>query len=409
MTTTPKDDKEKELCPNCKEPADGNCACMRNKCIRCGESVGNVTFTVCEDCWHRTGEAPLEHITLKPESVNGFDTFLPVRAERTGPGEYKIVNCYGHFLWNMEGNAFSDWLVKTLNRGQAKDEETREAYGWVKSALVQMFKIDGPILNQIDLCLKVSDALTALRDRAERAEANAEKLPTEKLTFRQSPTGLTYTCVKCNSGFTQLSYVHKLPNGAFLHCGCYENWGNEIAGKEDKLRVMLTEAKRQLASLTAQVATASQDSHEWQKQYCDLREWLAELVYGKGWSSGKTEDEIRHQAQRRVESNIIFGENNTSITELRQQLSLAQTELAQAKEQAVGFAKIIVGEIAKGDDGWMSGFSSADKDVIAKHTAALDYLHSIGLLEHNPYYAQYRWKEQVATKEEGKGESDENR
>lgn len=43
----------KELCPNCNEPRDGNCACFRNKCRKCGEPVGNITFTVCDDCWDK--------------------------------------------------------------------------------------------------------------------------------------------------------------------------------------------------------------------------------------------------------------------------------------------------------------------------------------------------------------------
>jgi hypothetical protein len=38
------------LCPNCKEQVS-ECACMRNKCIVCGEAVGNITFTVCDECW----------------------------------------------------------------------------------------------------------------------------------------------------------------------------------------------------------------------------------------------------------------------------------------------------------------------------------------------------------------------
>ena len=37
-------------CPNCKETTK-ECACMRNKCIKCGQPVGNITFTVCDDCW----------------------------------------------------------------------------------------------------------------------------------------------------------------------------------------------------------------------------------------------------------------------------------------------------------------------------------------------------------------------
>ncbi len=37
-------------CPNCKETHE-ECACMRNKCHECGKPVGNITFTVCDDCW----------------------------------------------------------------------------------------------------------------------------------------------------------------------------------------------------------------------------------------------------------------------------------------------------------------------------------------------------------------------
>jgi len=42
--------KVKPLCPNCKETVQ-ECGCKRNKCARCGEPVGNVTFTVCDTCW----------------------------------------------------------------------------------------------------------------------------------------------------------------------------------------------------------------------------------------------------------------------------------------------------------------------------------------------------------------------
>lgn len=37
-------------CPNCKETSEP-CRCMRNRCMRCGGAVGNITFTVCDDCW----------------------------------------------------------------------------------------------------------------------------------------------------------------------------------------------------------------------------------------------------------------------------------------------------------------------------------------------------------------------
>lgn len=39
-----------EPCPNCKETKQP-CACMRNICHKCGKPVGNITFTVCDECW----------------------------------------------------------------------------------------------------------------------------------------------------------------------------------------------------------------------------------------------------------------------------------------------------------------------------------------------------------------------
>lgn len=42
-----------DSCPNCKEIVE-QCACMRNICHKCGKPVGNITFTVCDDCWDET-------------------------------------------------------------------------------------------------------------------------------------------------------------------------------------------------------------------------------------------------------------------------------------------------------------------------------------------------------------------
>ena len=45
-------EKIKSACPNCKETIE-HCACMRNKCNKCGEPIGNITFTICDDCWDK--------------------------------------------------------------------------------------------------------------------------------------------------------------------------------------------------------------------------------------------------------------------------------------------------------------------------------------------------------------------
>jgi len=66
---------EDEKCPNCKETISP-CACMRNICIRCGKPVGNITFTICDDCWN------LEHSTKA-------DTDKRKRAEKA------LIDTYG--------------------------------------------------------------------------------------------------------------------------------------------------------------------------------------------------------------------------------------------------------------------------------------------------------------------------
>lgn len=45
-------EEKEEPCLNCKETVS-ECACMRNKCKDCGDPVGNITFTVCDECWDK--------------------------------------------------------------------------------------------------------------------------------------------------------------------------------------------------------------------------------------------------------------------------------------------------------------------------------------------------------------------
>jgi hypothetical protein len=42
-----------ELCPNCKKPNNNNCDCMKNICLLCNKPIGNITFTICDECWDR--------------------------------------------------------------------------------------------------------------------------------------------------------------------------------------------------------------------------------------------------------------------------------------------------------------------------------------------------------------------
>lgn len=43
---------EYPACPNCQE-RQVVCACLRNTCFQCGKPVGNITFTVCDECWDK--------------------------------------------------------------------------------------------------------------------------------------------------------------------------------------------------------------------------------------------------------------------------------------------------------------------------------------------------------------------
>lgn len=41
-----------EPCPNCGE-RKVECACVRNLCFSCGKPVGNIVFTICDECWNK--------------------------------------------------------------------------------------------------------------------------------------------------------------------------------------------------------------------------------------------------------------------------------------------------------------------------------------------------------------------
>lgn len=60
VTETIMEEVEKELaedeiekCSNCHEPLNSECACMRNRCIKCEGPVGNITFSYCDKCWDK--------------------------------------------------------------------------------------------------------------------------------------------------------------------------------------------------------------------------------------------------------------------------------------------------------------------------------------------------------------------
>ena len=77
----------KEPCLNCGE-LNNECACLRNKCIRCGNPVGNITFTVCDDCWDK------EHPPQNLPKADAYSLSAEVRALLTSWEQFKKDNWY---------------------------------------------------------------------------------------------------------------------------------------------------------------------------------------------------------------------------------------------------------------------------------------------------------------------------
>ena len=63
-------------CPNCKENKL-KCACMRNMCRICNKPVGNITFTLCDECWqqHVARKTEEEHL-MNCKAMKTHDTIL---------------------------------------------------------------------------------------------------------------------------------------------------------------------------------------------------------------------------------------------------------------------------------------------------------------------------------------------
>ena len=86
LTPQQPSDSAGEECPNCKETGE-ECACARNKCNKCGKPVGNITFTVCDECWDKEYSAGEEvYVEWSDEELknNRYPIALYVTDEHLG-------------------------------------------------------------------------------------------------------------------------------------------------------------------------------------------------------------------------------------------------------------------------------------------------------------------------------------
>lgn len=102
---------EEEPCSNCKENINP-CACMRNECVKCKKPVGNITFSVCDECWDS------EHPKLP-------------KAARDGVTEEVIRKAFA--LGESWGVTYSTWFVP--NEKQHEDK--------VKAAITLLTNLNG--------------------------------------------------------------------------------------------------------------------------------------------------------------------------------------------------------------------------------------------------------------------------
>ena len=119
---------EGEACANCKETVNP-CACLRNICMRCGKPVGNITFTVCDECWDK--EHPLPQ---QPSDSAGEGVWV------------KSDKDYGLCIYDKYEKVMGD-NVKKLTRPTVSEEDRLIGYVDYISALISYTALLG---NELD-------------------------------------------------------------------------------------------------------------------------------------------------------------------------------------------------------------------------------------------------------------------
>ena len=131
-----------EECPNCKETGE-ECACARNKCNKCGKPVGNITFTVCDECWDKEYsageevyvECPFDESSLKlvdwdkgaeqtpkavkPVTLIDAENIIPQQLNRRDRNIYEAGRGNGF----REGKSHAIAIQKKLTRPTVSEDE----------------------------------------------------------------------------------------------------------------------------------------------------------------------------------------------------------------------------------------------------------------------------------------------
>jgi len=107
-----------EPCGNCKETIK-ECACMRNICFKCNKPVGNITFSVCDECWNilhpPKNNSAKELLVSQPPVMEGKEEKITYQTTLT---DKELINLCDEWVSKMcktGGKAFTMSVPVRLN------------------------------------------------------------------------------------------------------------------------------------------------------------------------------------------------------------------------------------------------------------------------------------------------------
>jgi hypothetical protein len=209
-----------EPCPNCKETIK-ECACLRNKCMKCGASVGNITFTVCDKCWDEKHGA--EPISVSLDELTN-----------------KIVNIVSRYQSSSSGNEALYCALQLIHdlglkvESPSEEQNTQE----MKQQLIFAEEIERQMQIRIDQLEQHREELIAklmnAKDRVKELEKNSEVKDREIIRLYKEKT----------SHLNEKSNQTALANGIISKTGEDELLIYKSDGKEGFVNIIIDEDGR---------------------------------------------------------------------------------------------------------------------------------------------------------------------
>jgi len=148
-----------EPCGNCKETIK-ECACMRNICFKCNKPVGNITFSVCDECWNilhpPKNNSAKELLASQPPVMEGKKETLQDVIKRVSPfGTMTISN--PKMLIALED--FIGQKTKSLQSEVEQLKGIAEKYYKMSDELIKLINENKGQWHSMDINVKITDIL----------------------------------------------------------------------------------------------------------------------------------------------------------------------------------------------------------------------------------------------------------